>query len=191
MMLRDRVEAIELNLRQIIKTVIEDMSEWLKKKRFRRLRGCGFIETRLILDVVGAAKTQNGLEKGQQIGGPLAGALSEVALAQRVERDSGVHQSVAQVAQRLPESGAAARSLLDPGERLGPGLSGANHLTERFFQEEVFIHDRNEGALGLDEQFQRELIKCQYLQVKKRQLMLARQQNLKAAPQRVRRHHDQ
>ena len=60
-----------------------------------------------------------------------------MALAQRVERDRWIDESVAQIAQGLPERGAAAGALFDAGKGLRAGLARADDLTQRLFEKQI------------------------------------------------------
>ena len=97
------------------------------------------------------AKFLKGSQQNQQLSCPFAGALAEVAFAQRFERDGGIDQAVAQIAQRLPERGAAAGAIFDAGEGLGAGLARANNLPERFFEKQIVLKLKGRAAaLGLE-----------------------------------------
>ncbi len=73
-----------------------------------------------------------------------------MALAQGFEGDRRVDQSVAQIAQCLPERGAAAGAIFDAGEGLRAGLAGPDDLPQRFFEKQVAAQlERRAIALGV------------------------------------------
>ena len=103
-----------------------------------------------------------------------------MALAQRFEGDGGIDEPVAEIAQRLPQRGAAAGALFDAGKGFGAGLARPDNLPERFFEKQVAAKlGRCAAALGLESE--RQLVESQQLNVKQRQTPLPAQKDLQAA----------
>ena len=67
----------------------------------------------------------------------LAGAPAEVALAKRIESDSGIDQSVTQIPERLPQGGAPAGSLFDAGKAFCARLPRADDLAKHLFEKQI------------------------------------------------------
>src|SRR5881397_3840261 len=67
----------------------------------------------------------------------LGGEIGKVERRRIVERDRWIDQSVAQIAQRLPERGAAAGALFDAGKGLRAGLARSDDLPQHFFEKKV------------------------------------------------------
>ena len=87
---------------------------------------------------------------------------------ERLQRDRRIDQAVAQIAQSLPERGAAAGAIFDAGKGLGAGLARADDLAQRFFEKEIAMQfQRRAAAFGI--QPQRQLVKGQHLHVEQRQ----------------------
>ena len=73
--------------------------------------------------------------------------------AQSFERDGGIDEAVAQIAQRLPERGAAAGAIFDAGEGLSARLARADNLPQRFFEKQIVVKFKGRACtLGLEPQ---------------------------------------
>src|SRR5581483_1129164 len=129
---RQGVKKIQLDLGEVVKAVVKNPAELLEKIRRGR-------ELRFIRDRLAAAELLKSPEQDQKIGGALAGAPAEMAFAERVQGDPGIDQPVAQIAQSLPERGAAAGAVFEAGEGLGAGPAPPDDLAERFFEEKIAL----------------------------------------------------
>src|SRR6187431_2490302 len=80
---RDRAKKIELNLRQIVKAVIKNFRELVKKRRYRRLLGGASMEIGDIFDFVSSAEILQRLQQNYQLRRAVACSLAEMAFAER------------------------------------------------------------------------------------------------------------
>ncbi len=120
-MARDRVEEVYLDLRQIIKAIIENLTKLLKNLDAETCSVA--VRSKSAWSVIFCRqKIVERFAVRPKVRCSFAGSLAEMALAQRVERDRWIDESVAQIAQGLPERGAAAGALFDAGEGFRAGL---------------------------------------------------------------------
>ena len=97
-----------------------------------------------------------------------------MALTQGFQSDRRLYHSIAQIAQGLPERGAAAGTFLDAGERLRAGLAGPDDLPQRLFKKKV-VAQLTGAPLASACSLSGQLVKCQQLNIEQRKTPLPAQ----------------
>ena len=122
--------------RQIIKSVIKDAAKLLQIFRRGNLLGGRAVQVRFTGDVLLVAEMLKALQETQQRRCAFR-RRTKMPLGERIQGDRGVNQTVAEIAQGLPERGAAARAFFETGKGFCAGATAPNQLSECFFEEQI------------------------------------------------------